>query len=329
MSRHDKLANHTNAVSPSSYPKSFVWSSTRLQVFDNTVMSGALSTSVVPVSAVYASSSASFCGSTFSSPDGRVRTKRYNNANNRTAPKKTKLNNDGSVCRQGVGKKHCKCGYHARSNRKIACPNCGSSSDWIKTEAAVARAHRIKTTVEKRKCATPLTMRKSKKTKHVVFHECDNILPTSTAARDALSEFDSILESCVAQDTFELELNAKERALNELEKELAQEKERILGLMTKLNVQAEHLAKKEAEIAFKVTVVLKRESERKKKRKKKREEREKTFQVHVSAGARAHADAREADAREDLVTLALGDDITWPNMKEEDLQFDHVVGFDV
>ena len=106
------------------------------------------------------------------------------------------------------------------------------------------RAHRIKTTMEKRKCATPLTMRKSKKTKHVVFHECDNILPTSTAARDALSEFDSILESCVAQDTFELELNAKERALNELEKELAQEKERILGLMTKLNAQAEHLAKK-------------------------------------------------------------------------------------
>jgi len=155
------------------------------------------------------------------------------------------------------------------------------------------------------------------------------MLPTSTAARDALSEFDSILESCVAQDTFELELNAKERALNELEKELAQEKERILGLMTKLNAQAEHLAKKEAEIAFKVTVVLKRESERKKKRKKKREEREKAFQAHVSAEARAHADAREADAREDLVTLALGDDITWPNMKEEDLQFDHVVGFDV
>lgn len=284
--------------------------SARLDMPDDTVMNTMLP--IGPSSRVSAFSSPV---RRISSPVRRVRTTRCN---------KPKLNKDGSLCMQGKGKKQCKCGYRAKSNRTGACPNCGSRADWIKSEAAIARAVRSraantpKAAGKKRKCDTPQTIKKSKKPKHTILME-DDTLSDST-----LSDFDSLLELCGMQDMSDAEINARERALSVLQQELDKEKERILDLTTELNAKAEKLAKQEAEITAKEIVMAKKEAvmaKRKAKREAKRKKkREKTWKTYVSTESHACADALE-----DLTTLALGDDNSWPNIKVKDLEFDNVV----
>ena len=263
-------------------------------------------------------------------------------------PKKRKLNKDGSVCMQGKGKKHCKCGFHALSNRTGKCPSCGSRTDWIKAArchtTGGARSLCTKRAKTKRNCVTPNTVMKSKNP--TIMGQGDDTCPFSAAGCESpyasASSLDEIFELCGRQDAIEAELAAKEQTLKRFRKNLNEERDAITGIKDKLKVKeselrereakivadAESLTKREAEIHARTENIAKREAEihartektakrrakRKAMKKSKRIANEIAYNTAMSIWSHAIGDENEA-----LASIAIGDDSSWPHFEEKEL----------